>query len=268
MRGFVSRRIAVASLLSCTFVWCPRLISQSAVVSPKPQGQTQFESSEWLSAENRWQVTAIDLRSQSDNVAPELRAKRNAYLEPRLEIARQWREPTNLPPGLVSFWSPGAALGDVPELSAPAHAVWVIVRFESFHVFALDPQYRLIHTEINFRVSQILRQPSSASFVAGSLFDYDIIGGRIKKTDGSIASFSVLPEQHCYQPGGTYLMVGTYDPATEYFDMDNWWDLSSGKVVPGTLAEIDRTAKGNSKLSGLTTAQAVQYLDSVLPDSN
>jgi hypothetical protein len=250
------------------FVWCPRLFSQSAGASAKPQGQTLSESSEWLSAANRWQLTAIDFSSQSDTATPELRAKRNAYLQPHLEVAREWREPTNLPPGAVSSWSPGAVVGDVPELSAPAHAIWVIAKFESFHVFALDPQYRLIHTEINLRVTQIVKQPSSLSLAVGSLLDCDIIGGRIKKPDGSVASFSVLPSRHSYQPGGTYLMVVTYDPSTEYFDMDNWWDLSSGKVVPGTLVEIGRAAKGNSKLNGLTTVQAVQYLDSVLPDSN
>jgi hypothetical protein len=47
--------------------------------------------------------------------------------------------------------------------------------------------------------------------------------------------------------------------------MNKWWDLSSGKVVPGLLLEIDRAAKGTSKLNGLTIAEAVQYLDSVLP---
>jgi len=268
MSGFTSWRIVIVALLASTFVWCPTVFLQSAVALPGPQSKITSESSEWLSAENRWQLTPIETSSQSDTATPELRAKRNTYLEPHLEVTREWREPTDLPPGVFSMWSPGAVVGDVPELPALAHAIWIIARFESFHTFAVDPQDRLIYTEINFHITQVLRQPPSLSLAIGSVLDYETPGGRIKKPDGSIASFPIAPSRHSYKPGGTYLMVGTYDSANEYFNLDNWWGVSSGKVVPGTLIEIDRTLKGNSKLSRLTTAQAVQYLDSVLPDSN
>lgn len=268
MSGPVSRTI-VSVFLVCASVWCSRLSAQSAGASPKPQAQTPEERALWLHAANRWRQTAIDPKSQSDTATPELRAKRNAHLQPSLEITREFRDPAPSRPGEQSVWITGPVLGDVPELSAPAHAIWVIAKFESFHVFAADPQYRLTYTEINFRVTRVLRQPPSLSLAAGALLDLESAGGSIKKPDGSIASFPIHPERHDFQPGGTYLLVGSYDSDTEYFRMDNWWDLSSGKVVPGTLIETERTHRGNSKLSGLTTTQAIQYLDSILPtDSN
>lgn len=103
MSGFTSRRIVIAGLLAFTFVWCPTVFLRSAVASPGRQSQKASESSEWLSAENRWQLTAVDISSQSDTATPELRAKRNAYLEPHLKVAREWREPTDLPLGVFSM---------------------------------------------------------------------------------------------------------------------------------------------------------------------
>jgi hypothetical protein len=186
-------------------------------------------------------------------------------LKPLLEAARQAIEPADNPPGSTTVSFPGPVLGDTPGLSGPPQAIWEIAKFESFHVVAADQQYRLIYTEINFGVTQVLRQPSSLSLGPGAMLDSEVTGGRIKKPDGTITSFRLFPERHSYRPGGTYLPQGTYDPATQYFDVYKRWDLSSGKVVPGTLSEIDRAAKGKSKLSGLTIAEAVHYLDSSLP---
>lgn len=259
MTASISTRVGIAGLLASATAWCPSLLWQPP---GKLQKLTPSERSIWLNAQNRWQLTPVDVTLQSDTVSVDVRASRNNYLKPLLEADR---EASDNPPGSITVTMPGPVLGDTPELSAPPHAIWVIAKFESFHVFAADPQYRLIYTEINFRVTQVLRQPSSLSFAAGTVLDYDISGGRIKRPSGSIASFRVSPERHSYQPGGTYIIQGTYDATTEYFDLYNWWDVSSGKVVPGTLVEVDRAAKGKSKLSGLTTAQAVEYLDSALP---
>lgn len=260
----LSRHIFLAVLLACTLLSCPSLFSQCPYAPLTPK-DLQSERSEFAGAENRWQTAAVDVESQADTVAPDIRAKRNAYLKPLLEGALEARCPKDLPPGAGVIVFDGAVLGGAPELPAIPHAVWVIAKFESFHVFASDPGNQLIHTEVNFRVTQVLRKPPSLSLTPGALLDSEIAGGRIKKPDGSFASFAVRPERHSYQPGGTYLLQGTYDPTTEYFRMNKWWDLSSGKVVPGLLLEIDRAAKGTSKLSGLTIVEAIQYLDSVLP---
>lgn len=262
MSLFATMRSALVLDLACMFLCCPKLLLHSRL---KLDQESPSERSSWFSAQNRWQNTPIDVASQSDTVSADVRTRRNTYLKPLLEAAREAIEPTDNPRGTITMPFPGPVLGDTTELSGPPQAVWVIARFDSFHVFAADQQYRLIYTEVNFRVTHVLRQPPSLSFAPGAVLDSEVTGGRIKKPDGKIASFRVFPEGHSYRPGGTYLLLGTYDPATQYFRLYNWWDLSSGRVVPGTLVEIDRVAKGKSKLIGLTIAGAVQYLDSALP---
>jgi hypothetical protein len=244
--------------------------------NPDAQGAlrdlTPAERSQFFSAENRWRLRAVDPRSQTDTVTPEIRAQRNAYLRPLLEGAVKMRTP--VPPKGVSPDQVGVGGGEgstfspsggTPELPKIPNGIWVIAKFESSHVFTADAENRLIYTEMNFQINQVVRQPSSVSLKPGDDLDTEQSGGRVKKPDGTIVSFLLEPERHSVQPGRTYLLAGRFDGTTHYLTIDRIWDITSGSVVPITRDEINRTAKGESKLAGLHTDQAVQYLNSALP---
>jgi hypothetical protein len=263
MISLLSRRVMPGILLLSACLSPLKLFSQTTDRPPRPQDLPTSEKSMFFSAENRWQLKAVDSQAQTDTVAPEVRAKRNAYWQPSLAKYAQLTE--GLGPNQGVGVSEPPYLGDAPEIPVTPNAVWVVAQFESFHVYPVDPQNRLLYTEINFRVSQVLRQPSSLSLAPGALLDKGIPGGRVKGPGGAVTSFKLHPERHAYQPGHTYILAGTYDSATQYFDIDKSWDVTSGKVEVVSTPDKRRASKGESKLYGLTVAEAVKYLKSVLP---
>ncbi|HLJ88663.1 MAG TPA: hypothetical protein VKZ53_17720 [Candidatus Angelobacter sp.] len=254
-------RIVAASIFAAFCSLC--VLAQSPDAQGALRDLTPVEKSEFFSAENRWRLKAIDLRSQADTVTPEVRASRNAYLRPLLQKAAEFWTPAAGAVGIGG--GKGSTFGEQPELPTIPNGVWVIAKFESFHVFTADAESRLIYTEMNYRVNQVVRQPSPMSLKTGDVLDAQRAGGRMKRADGAIVSFLVEPERHSVQPGRTYLLAGRFDGTTHYFTIDKIWDVTSDKVVPITRDEINRAARGESKLAALSTDQAVQYLNSVLP---
>jgi hypothetical protein len=230
----------------------PLLWSQDA---PSLQRLPQHSEASFASAANRWQLTAIDPRSQVDTVSPGLRAQRNAYWKGPLEAARS-----------APNVSEGAFMGTDPEFPVEPDAAWVIATFEGFHVFAIDPEYQLIYTEMNFRVEQVFKKSASLSLSGGSLIDADIIGGRIKSPTGEINSLRVGPHRYFFQVGHKYLLLLSYQPTGGFYWAAKRWDLSSGKVEPDGPLEIERAARGKSSIAGMSIADLVNYLPSVLPD--
>ena len=246
-------------------LFCGTLLAQSS----HPNNLPASEKSAFFSAQNRWRLTPVDIVAQHDTVTPELRAKRNDSLESTLEfVAKLYtpQPPKGVPASQVGVGQEGGSyLADTPELSEITNSLWCTAKFVSFHVFAIDPGYRMIYTEMNFQVNQVVRQPQSASLTSSSALDAEVTGGRIKKPDGSVVTFLVSPERHWFQPGHTYLIHGSYKLDTQYISIHQAWDVSTGVLAPVTHLERYRATKGTSKLNGLSSSQALQYLNSVLP---
>lgn len=256
------RRIMILAVLGCVCV-SPPLFAQSSGTQQSVKNSPTSEGSRFFSAENRWRLQAVDLQSQIDTVSPEIRAKRNTYLKKPLEAA-------------VEFWTPApgsggvavggrAIVGPFTELPQMPNLIWAIAKFESFHVFTADaPTNRLIYTELNFRVVQVIEEPATVAISLGDLLDNEITGGRIKNADGTVSSLAVEPERHSEQPGHTYLFAVNHDATTGYIDIQRVWDVTSGKLVPLDLISSAVAARGASKLSGHTITEAVEYLKATL----
>jgi hypothetical protein len=162
--------------------------------------------------------------------------------------------------------APGPYLAGAPEFPSVKGVAWIIASFVSFHVFAIDPDYRLIYTEMNFRVEQLLRKPPFLPLSNGSVIDADIPGGRIKSPSGRIFALMVSPRQYFFQPGHKYLMQVVYNEEGDFFWGEKRWDLSSGIVKPDDPGEVYRAQHGNSLIDGMTVPDLIEYLPSVLPD--
>ena len=256
-------RTAFATLLAITFFSCSRLFSQAGNPLPQSSGKPSSRSI-IFSAANRWQFTPVDIGSQTDTVTPQVRAQRNAYWGSKLEWIRTAHTP--LPGTVFIGGGEGTFLGDAPELPSVQHAIWVIAKFEAFHVYATDPQFQLLYTEMNFRVKQVIRQPDTLSLSPGALVDCTEPDGRIKTPSGAVVTFNLEATRHSVRPGHTYLLQLEYIPSSGHlFHIYKSWDVTSGKVQPNQQDEVDRAVEGKSKLNGLTIPDAVQYLNSVLP---
>jgi hypothetical protein len=262
IKNTLSRGIMLVALFGGVSTLSSSLFGQSTGMPQSAQNSPASARSRFFRAENRWQLQAVDLESETDTVSPETRATRNTYLKPSLAFRYNL---ITVPPGMGIGPSSGASIGMPPELPQMPNLVWLTAKFESFHVFVADPPTdHLIYTEENFQVVQIINEPTTISISQGDEVDAEISGGRVKKPDGKVASFDLGPQEYFEQPGHTYLIAATYDPVTGYIAISRDWDVSSGKLVPIDWVSRRSAGEGTSKLSGLTLEQAIQYLGTAL----
>lgn len=215
------------------------------------QNPTVFSNSE-----NKWRLMPVDLQLQSDKTAANVRAARNAYWQPILQSERE-REVggrstamTGGPPSLN-------------EVTAHPDSVWVVANFDHYLVEPIDPDLKLLYTEMSFRVNEIIKQPK-ALFIPGASFDVDVEGGSIKTPQGDVISWHIAPHRYFVQPGHLYIMEIRPLEAGQLYFIVKVWDVSSGKVAVDHADEASRAAEGRSKLNGMTTQDAISYLKSVL----
>jgi len=215
---------------------------------------------DFSNAQNKWQLEAVDLRSQVDTVNPTLREERDA----------QWRKPLAeyraRARGTASVTTIGDYLSNQPEFSAVKGASWVIATFETFHVYAVDHDYELLYTEMNFRVENVLKLPEGLSLSDGALVDAGIPGGRVKTPNGEVVTSRVDPQTYSFQIGHRYLVQLLYEPKGESFGANQRWDITSGKVEPYTGFQLSLLASKTSAIVGMTVPELIKYLPSVLPD--
>jgi hypothetical protein len=210
----------------------------------------------WNTAANRWQLAAVDPSVQTDTVSPDVRAQRDAFWKKILE-------PMRGAAGAVGYYSAGG-----PEFPVQPGDVWVIAKFEGFHVFEVNHDPELIYTEMNFRVDNVFRQPDMLSISPGSFVDVGLAGGRIISGDGKVDSPGWLrPVRYGVQPGRQYLIQFLYEPKGGVFLAGAHWDVSSGKVETEGAEESERAASGKSAIAGLSVAELVNRFPSILPDA-
>lgn len=213
-------------------------------------------------AENRWQLTAVFLRSQVDSVDPNIRAARNKLWQPLLKHERDME---------AQLQAKGMRIVRIPEsfstreIPDDPSRVWVIAKFDHYLVEAIDPDATLIYTEMRFSIEDVIYQPSALSLSPGGSFDVDIEGGRVKTPKGVIVSWQVEPHRYFVQPGHTYLLNLIRQSEGDLYFIRKQWDLSTGYAVPDQGDEINRAADGHSQLNKLTKQQVINYLQSILP---
>jgi len=223
--------------------------SQSAALHSAP---------DFSDAQNKWQLEPADMVSQADTVNPTLREERDAFWRKPLEKYREMAK--------GNFGIGVSYLGSQPEFSAVKGATWVVATFETFHVYAVDHDYELLYTEINFRVENVLKLPEGLSLSDSALVDAGVPGGRVKTPKGEVVTSRVDPKKYEFQPGHRYLLQLLYEPKGEFFVANERWDLTSGKVEPYTGIALERLANKNSTIVGMTVPELIKYLPSVLPD--
>jgi hypothetical protein len=155
-----------------------------------------------------------------------------------------------------------------PEIDEPGGipSVWVVARFEAFHVYAVDPQEDLLYTEINVRVDRVIKAPADLSIARGALLDVAMPGGTLRMATGkTITSPFVIPSQYGPKPGHAYILQLLYNAKFGVFTDYRRWEVSSGVVQPDDVVAALRAAHGKSKLTGLSLGAAVEYLQSALP---
>src|ERR1700722_12249609 len=265
LRSTTSASFLLVAFCCASTIWaqdsncpCPSSQNESQAHATSQPASLNIEP-DFSDAQNKWQLDAADLASQVDTVNATLREERDAFWRKPLEEYREMAK--------GNFGVGGAGyLANQPEFSAVKGATWVIATFESFRAYAVDHDYELLYTEINFRVENVLKLPEGLSLSDGALVDAGIPGGRVKTPKGEIVTSRVEPKKYEFQPGHRYLLQLLYEPKGDFFIANQRWDLTSGKVEPYTGIALERLANKNSAIVGMTVPELIKYLPSVLPD--
>ncbi len=217
---------------------------------------------DWSMAPNRWQLTPANIRTQMDTVSPTVRAKRNAYWKAPLEAFY------NTPKGGRAVVSGGSFIRNLPELRNVDGSVWVLATFQSFHIFAIDEEFKLVYTEINFRIDTIISQPDTTGISENAVMDVGIPGGMLRTSSGQVISSRVEKQQYAFQLGHRYLLQLTKDPQLAgEFTVNKRWDITSGYARPDTPDEVDRADHGQSSIAGLSVPALLDFLKRQLPNA-
>ncbi|HEY2913937.1 MAG TPA: hypothetical protein VGK21_11300 [Candidatus Angelobacter sp.] len=246
-------KIASATVI-ISFAWMSSVLwAQSPQTAPRSKNRN---SEAFAKAENKWRLAPIDVQSQSDGVTPSLRAVRNSYWQPILQHDRDIEaegKSMAKPDGLPS----------VIEIPVQPDATWVVATFDHYLVESIDPNFKLLYTEMSFKINEIIKQ-STPLFSPGMSLDVDVEGGSAKTPQGDVISWHVTPRRYFVQPGHTYIMEVRPNQAGQFYYISKAWDVSSGRVVPDHNDEVSRAAEGRSKLNGLPTRDAIAYIQSAL----
>jgi hypothetical protein len=211
-----SQQVVLAAILFVSSVFPSHIAAQNCTALQRLSNL----NNEWNGAANRWQLTAVDPRTQTDTVPARIRKLRNDF----------WRPILITDPNFVGGLVAGMA-GPHPEFYIYPGDFWVIAKFVSFKIFQTDPGSRKIYTEEVFNISHVFRQPPNSKLIDGSTIEVDVPGGRIKLPSGKIlTSAGFQPERYSLKPGHTYLMQFTYDSPGHFFSSGQYWDVTSGRI--------------------------------------
>ncbi len=191
MSSLTPRRIALAGVLAFAMLPYHYLLSQSRQPTPDEI------AARFAGAENAWRLNIVDPKTQVDSVAPDIREARNAYGQPGLQAERDFEKTGNI----QTYSGPAPAYAELVS----QRDIWVVAKFVHSLVIPIDPDYKLLYTEMSFQIDQVVRQPSTSSLSNGMSFVVDDEGGRIKKPNGDIESWHIGPTKYYPQPEHTYL---------------------------------------------------------------
>ena len=256
MLSISKRRIAPIAALVLVLVSCKCLLSQTDGAAKSSRDKVANRDP---NAESRWRLNATDIQLQKDDVDSSIRASRNAFWRPVLQARRDLENK-----GVTTYASGGFyPYQYMSEIADTPNSVWLIAKFDHYHVISIDPQYQLLYTEESFNVVRVIRQPSKGSLAAGAVFAIDHAGGTILTPQGDTVTWGFEPYLYSEQPGHTYLMQLTQGSANQFL-VGKYWDVTTGRLVAEEPDDYARAAAGKSKLIGLSVSDAVKYLASML----
>jgi hypothetical protein len=218
------------------------------------------EADQFQNAENRWMTKPVDVQAQIDQVSPSDRVARDQYWDAVIGASGPLSSPLSQPKGmpLSDSFRPKPEFGDLGD------GVWLVGKFESYRVF-LSASQRSVYTEIDLRVQHIFGHPTAPSLAEGKVIHLERPGGTILAPWGGTLSYDVRPEEFELQPGHIYLLALGYHSEgnfyTDGYSLAKRWDVTGGKVKPGSRLQAHRANSAKSEINGLALGDAIRLLD-------
>jgi hypothetical protein len=142
-----------------------------------------------------------------------------------------------------------------PELPVSTSDTIVEATFES-HLVHLSETKRSIYTELEFRLTNLLKNNHNSVRVGGTL---SILkpGGSIIFPNGRTKPYALSDNRDLFSPKATYLLFLNYNPATDSYAVVQSWILLNGKYYPNSPEIIDELKAGQLQHMDETREQLI-----------
>jgi hypothetical protein len=164
--------------------------------------------------------------------------------------------------------SPGpsgtATVANTPEILQIPGGLWVVGTFVNYDVYEISTGG--IYTEIHFRLDRIIGPTGGATPNSGTIIDIDIPGGTVLTPSGAVhhkvgwkAMYDNAPS-----PNHRYLMQLLHVSEGNFYRPAGYWDVTTGVVTPTLPKDVVLARDGKSRLAGMSEADVVAYIQSLL----
>lgn len=245
-----SNRLVILNLLLSAVVSSVPAVSQSrATVPTKPSA-------------NSWMLNPTPYLQWNQDILPSLRAQRDAAWDEADVIQK---EPLTLN---VGRGSTNSCVGDYDmewepsdiSIHVPNRAV-LTATFTKFRS-VLSASEVSLYTEIKLQVDEVFQdQTGTGEPFKRKHIDLLIRGGTVILRSGGTLSVATEPCDYSLQPGRKYLLVLSYQPVGDFYEVYDGWDITDGIIRAVGQRNQYVAHEGNSALNGLPVWQ----LDVVLP---
>jgi hypothetical protein len=191
-----------------------------------------------------------------DSVPPAVRRQRDDYFDSTMIASK-----TPLTPDTVGSFglSEGSYYGEQPEITELPNRAVLIGTFTSFKC-VMNASGRAIYTEVQVKPSHVFEDVAGGTKSGSKTITILFAGGTVKTKSGQVLSFLTQPRHYFIGPGKSYLMVLTYQPDGDFYNIGKDWDLSDGTVRADNALEERRVKLHGSTLVGLSTQDLIQVL--------
>jgi hypothetical protein len=150
-----------------------------------------------------------------------------------------------------------------PEIIPITGSFWAIGTFLSYDVY--EAPSGSIYTEIHIRIDRFIGPATDSSPHQGQVIDVGIPGGSIAKSSTvKHEHIRQLAHQYELQPDKRYLLQLLRVPGEQFYQAQDYWEISDGLITPVSMRDKLIARNGASHLAGLRETDAVTYIQLTL----
>lgn len=215
-------------------------------------------------AANAWMLTPTPYLEWNKDIAPSVRAERDAFWDSGTFRRVPITSPSSVAPavggGLFSTYGP-----EIPDEPNRTIATATFTNHRS----VLSASELSMYTEVTLRVGEVFDdRTGSGGLVPGRDITLLLRGGTVFLRSGQTLSSDIPPDEPTLALGHKYLLVMSYHPKGDFYTLSDDWDISDGVVRPNTDRTRAFAKEGRSSLSGIKVQELGTGLNKELYGQN